>query len=233
MASRKQKETEKTSVAFEDTKPLGTIENYAGLSLSLNMKKGSFFSIGEPGKPMQFKLTPDDWHRVVPKGLSDMESAQITQALNSGRVKIGQVLMPPIVKDASVIVKYMNIMKQSATLTEEIKETFRTLVAFGKEGGYTALEILNECLEYAQKYRKGTPWVSFIDAGIDAYEGPDQLVQDFPDDPGNYEVVIDRSEGKIIKDSSRPDNEIRATTNTIVPSVPDRVAEAELDKFLG
>lgn len=217
---------------------IGQINNYAGVVISLNQKAGSYFGLGTPSKDpasnsAQFKvwLTPKDWCAVIPPGLTDPEVTQLQNAIKSGLVILGKQYMPAAVKDPGAIQKYIDIMKYAPMLDNKAKQPFISLVNKKSDGNYTALEILNACLREEESSRHREVWISFLKDGIKAYNGPDILVQDFSDDPGNYTVTLDPSSLTVI-DDSRKDNK-PAKLDKPKSKLNEKQKESALKKYLG
>ena len=128
-----------------ELKPLGSVENHKGLVVSLNMKKASFFGVGDPGKDVKLWLTPEAWSATIPNNLSDEEARQITHGLNVGAIVAEKKWIPPVDKVQGTKEKYAALLK-SNRLDEKAKEPFIDLVKKKEEGGYTPLEILTHCM---------------------------------------------------------------------------------------
>lgn len=222
MAQRKRKDKRPQT-------PLGAIKNHAGIVVSLNLKKRTYFGIGK-NDDLKLWLDNEHWAAKVPEGLSDEEALQLTRAIHAGIVVVGKKRIPAIEKEFEVKASFLSKVKNARVLDDKSKGPFRDLVRAGKAGGFTALEILSECLQWEKANRGRQEWILFLQAGIDSYDGPLQLVEDFPDDEDNYDVTI--SQG-IVHSSTKKDDLRIPVTPEGVGTVSEQVAQRELDEFLG
>ena len=231
MANSKKKTTKKTASkkATVAVQPLGALDNHAGVVLSINMKAGAYFGVGTDDE-MKVWLSPDNWHTTVPKGLTESEALQITLAIQANKIVVGKTWIPAITKAVGTIEEYVKIVKTARMLDEKVKQVFRDLVARGSDGGYTALEILSQCLSFERSNRNRDPWLIFIQAGIDSYQGPLQLVEDFVDEDA-YEVTIDKERGVVIEDTGKKDD-LHIPVASVISPEESKAAAADLDKFL-
>lgn len=217
---------------------IGQVNNYAGTIISLNQKNGSYIGIGpiateSKGPSSQYKvwLTPKEWHTAVPEGLTADETMQLEHAIKSGLVVIGKHYLPAAVKNPAVVQKYIKLMKESPMLDAKAKKPFINLVNAKSEGFYTALEILSACIKEEESTRRRETWITFLKDGLRSYNGPEMLVQDYSDDPGNYTVTIDPQSLTIVEDS-------RGDKKPKEPEKPKsklsaKQKEEALKKFLG
>jgi len=178
---------------------LGNIKNFAGAIFSLDQRKASILGIGDKQPKVWF--TAKAWCLVIPEGLTDTEAMQLQGAINTGTLVPGKVYIPAKQKDDNTIPKYLALLRR--TLTPPNKAPFIDLVHKKSEGNYSAKEILSACIADEQKVRNRADWITFLKAGLSAYEGPDYVVEDREDDPEAYVVTIDPTT-KVIQSDSRP-----------------------------
>lgn len=212
---------------------IGYINNYAGTVVSLDMRKSTYFGVGKTETGFKLWLSKANWCDTIPEGLSDEEVRTIELALQGGVIVMGEHWIPSVEKDKTVLAKYMELSRKP--LSEANKKPFRDLVLKKKEGGYTAQEILEYVSSVETKTTKRIPWLIFLKAGIDTYEGPVQLVQDFPDDPLNKRVSIDRTSNSVVSEefinqSMRTDFKVPFDGNVIVS---DEEKEQAINEYLG
>lgn len=171
---------------------LGVIDGYKDQFVSINLKMETYFGLGlRDGGQKKLWLSPENYFDLVPEDLTDKEREQLGFAISSGKIVLGKVWIPPLDKDKGVIDKYVKALSDSLGLTKEFKEKMVNLFRYKEEGNYTALEIYKAMLEKEEKTRSRPDFLTYLKDAINAYVGPVQLVEDFPDDPGNYSVVID------------------------------------------
>jgi hypothetical protein len=172
------------------TQKLGIINNHAGETVSINLKKRTYFGLGDPADKKVW-LSPENWSTVLPNNLTVNEADMISNAIASGDLVSGKKWIPAIDKDVSVLNFYLGLLNQYRTVNQEFKDHITNLFRHKKKGNYTAIEIFRKMRdkEVEQNNRKG--FVSYLEAAIENYSGPVQLVQDFPNDPDNYKVSID------------------------------------------
>lgn len=197
---------------------LGLLNNYAGAEISLNQKRGNYFGIGDDGERPKIWLSASSWTCIVPDNLSPTEVDQLGDAIQEGRIVVGKQWIPAIEKVRGTKERYADIVLKSRALNAEAKEPFLKLHRYKKDGNYTALEILTYCKTEEDKHRSRPEWMTFLQECIDAYDGPVQLVEDFPEDPENYEVTIDPVSMTVTNDS-------RGKDALNIPSAPQQQYE--------
>lgn len=171
---------------------LGIINNYKDQFVSINLKKATYFGLGEnEDQSKKLWLSPENYFDLVPDNLTNEEVEALGVAISDDKVVLGKVWLPPVDKDKKVIKKYLSMLSEATVLTEEFKEKIVSLFRYKEEGHYTALEIFKAMLDKEKKTRDRPTFVAYLNDAIGAYIGPVQLVQDYPDDPDNYSVVID------------------------------------------
>lgn len=173
------------------TGTLGAIDNYKDQFVSINLKKTTYFGLGNDEGEMKLWLSPENWFDKMPENLTNKEADQIAQGIADGRIVLGQVWMPPVDKKKEVLDKYVKLLSEYPGLTPEFKEIIISLFRYKEEGNYTALEIFKAMLDKEKNTRNRPPFIAYLNDAIEAYVGPVQLVQDYPDDPENYKVTID------------------------------------------
>ena len=185
---------------------LGTIDGYAGQTISLDRRRSPYFGAGrlEDGN-FTIWLHSEQWHVEVPSNLDSVTVTEIAHALARGTIVLGRQWLPPITKEPKVRQDYIELVKNGSRLTEEDKEPFRMLLRRKSDGGYTALEIFAACRTYELRHRNRKPWLEFLQLGIDSYTGPEQLVEDYEDDD-SYQVTV--KDGKVIASSKQVTREI-------------------------
>ena len=100
-------------------------------------------------------------------------------------------------------------------------------------GNWTPLEIYTYCIKQERETRGRKEWIDFLTEAIANYNGPALLVEDFVDDPDNYEVVIDPNVG-IVMDSRgdvKKDKLYIEYADMSLTTASPQVAAAALDKF--
>lgn len=231
MAARKN--TQKKDATEEVANaPLGSVNNHAGVVVSLNMKSAAYFGVGEPGETPKLWLDQDRWSAAIPGDLTAEEADVVSKALKAGTIMSGRKWLPAVTKVLGTKEIYTAFL--NGPLKKEVREKFVNLVKKESEGGYTALEILTECMDKERRSRSRMEWLGFLQEAIDHYQGPVQLVQDFEHDPDNYEVKIDPS-SMIVEDDSRGDvkkDPLKIPVDAIGEGF-QKAEEKDLDAFLG
>ncbi|RMG69768.1 MAG: hypothetical protein D6710_08255 [Nitrospirae bacterium] len=225
------KESEEKVVTTSDdndtTSPIGVVGSLAGQIVSINMKQGPCWGIrvNEEGKTPVF-LSPEQWYAKLPDDLTIEEEGIVNKAIQSGQIVLGKKWLPAITKGKGVKERYLAIVERNDMLTPQVKQPFIDLVKKQYEEGWTALEILVYCKEQEMKKRSRVHWLAFLQEAINNYSGPVQLVQDFPDDPENYEVTIDPVTKTVVSDSRNPEPQVEP------PAPPTKADEEKLKAFL-
>jgi hypothetical protein len=193
----------RTNKENEQLKQLGYTNGYAGAELSINLKQQTYFGLGDPEEGMKFWLSPENWCDVVPEGLTEKEITSIETAIKAGELVLGKKWIPVVDKEPLVLEGYVNLLDENHTITEEFRETIRDLFRHKVKGNYTALEIFDAMIEHEKKKRRRQPFIVFLQAAIDNYAGPAQLVQDYPTDPDNYSVTIDPVSKQVVSSNNK------------------------------
>lgn len=184
---------------------LGAINNYAGTEVSLNLKKASYWGLGDNDRGKIFWLSTENWCGTIPDDVNSEDATQIANAFAAGTLVMGREWIPALDKDKTVLRKYEQVLNDYKYVNDEFKNIWRDLLSRKKEGNYTAREILSHCIEQERKLRNRKPHLAWLEDALDYYEGPDFLVQDFPDDPDNYEVTIDATTSQVVSSTRDKD----------------------------
>ena len=184
---------------------LGAINNFAGTEVSLNLKKASYWGLGDDKRGKVFWLSSESWSGVIPDDVSSEDAAKIASAFASGTLVMGREWIPALDKDKTVLRKYEQVLNDHKYITDEFKDTWRDLLNRKNVGNYTAREIISHCITLERKLRNRKPQIEWLEAALDYYEGPDFLVQDFPNDPDNYEATVDPTTATIVSSTRKSD----------------------------
>lgn len=219
---------------------IGYINNFAGVIVSLNLKKSPYLGVGPiRGEHGKFKLwlNSHKWCAAIPEGLTDEDAKYLQAMLNAGILVEGRHYLPPIEKLTKTVQDWVMLVKTSRMLTRSIKDQFIALVRKKQEGGYTAFEILTSCLNFEESNQRRADWILFLNEGLKAYDGPRVLMENTEDDPEAYAVTIDAT-GIIVEDSRDKDPQKKEKTKkkahqpeTLTTTQDER--EKMLSKFLG
>jgi hypothetical protein len=213
---------------------LGNINNYAGTTISLNQKEGSFFGLGDDERGMILWLTPEDWWGVIPDTVNSTDAAMLTKAIQNNRVVLGKSFCPPLDKDPSVLTKYADALADNRYVTNEFKDVIRSVLSRKSDGNYTAREIISYCMECERKTRNRKDFLTWLTEALEYYTGPDFLVEDYVEDA--YDVKIDNSTMAIVSDSrsedkKKSDTKPKRKTSRKKKASPE--AEAALKELFG
>ncbi len=198
----------KAAKAVKKPGTLGVINDYKDQFVSINLKVETYFGLGErEDGTKKLWLSPENWFDMVPDDLTESEIGQLGVAIQNSTVVLGKIWIPVIDKDKKVLDKYIRMLSDYTGLTQEFKDVIVSLFRYKEEGNYTALEIFKAMLEREKKTRNRPTFVAYLNDAIGSYIGPVQLVEDFPDDPDNYSVIID--DGIVVasdrKENPKPD----------------------------
>lgn len=232
-ANKQESQAEEEVVALAGN--IGSIQNFAGTVISLNQKRQAFFGVGDTGRKeneSKIWLTKDNWYCTIPEGLSAEEVDQLARALQMGIVKEGKHWIPPVDKVAGTCEKYAAVVLQNGP-TKEAKQPFIDLVKTESTGGYTAQEILKFCQDAERKGRSRPEWIRWLQEAIDHCTGPEMLVEDFPNDPGNYTAVVDPATMQVVQ-TDAPKDDLKIDVAAMgLGTAPSQVAQEALEDFLG
>ena len=199
---------------------------YVGKFISLNMKKASFFGVGErEDGTNKVWLSSSNWCDQIPEDINNQDLNTIIYALNSETIVFGKEWIPALEKDENVKTKYISYLTATRVCDNQFKDKIRHLVSHKKEGNYTALEILREMIKKEKEGRSRPDFLNFLNDAIDHYVGPVSLVQDYPDDPENFSVEIDPISKTIVSTTKKGGGSLRLEQEPV--SSEDRTAAIE------
>jgi hypothetical protein len=210
----------------QEVPKLGQINNFADTVVSINLKKASFWAVGKTDNGFKIELNATQWAGRIPDNLTESEVALVDKAIGSNIIIIGKKYIPPIDKETGVKDKYLKLCMASPC-TAEAKQPFIDLVRKKKEGGWTALGVLSYVKSKDAETRSRSDWQVFLQDGINAYDGPVKLVEDFTDDADNYEVVIDPVTKTIVSDTRKEDGQFNIPVG-VVPSLDEQEKREKL-----
>jgi hypothetical protein len=199
MAQSKKKEV-KTEVKEENTGYFGRLGNYEGQFVSLDMKKTTFFGVGErEDGQKKVWLSPTNWFDKIPDDLTSEETEIVAKSLAAGTIVVGTRWLPAVSKDKTIKEQYIRLLREHRTADEEFKTRIRAFVRHKNHGGYTAQEILNEMITREKESANRVDILEFLNDGLSYYHGPAILVEDYPDDTDNYSITIDMETFKVLE----------------------------------
>ena len=200
----------------ENTGKLGVFNNYAGQFVSLNMKQTTYFGLGQTDTGQnKLWLSSDNWCDKVPESLTDQETMLLSQAIQQGKVVMGKKWLPALKKDTEVKTKYVGLLRQYRSCTDQFKNHIRAIVLKKHEGNYTPTEIVRAMLAAENAAGARTDFLVFLKDALSHCTGPVSLVEDFPTDPENYSVTIDPVSMQIIDTTKK-----RKAEAEVIASVP-------------
>ena len=177
--------------------PRATVVNsLSGKEISINLKATSYFGVGP------IWLTPENYWCVVPDTLTYEEYATLSKSLQNGTVVLGKVFVPPVEKASNVLEKYWLAIERNGFDNKKTKTDFSMLIKRGSDSGWTALEIVNYCLEKENSGRRRKEVIRLLEQVIKNYDGPLRLYEPPDSDQGIKKVVV------------TADGTIKATTNS-------------------
>lgn len=168
---------------------LGIVNNNAGIVVSLNQRAMPFFGIGMDKNTGNCRvwLSPKAWCALLPVDLTQEEANQVRVAINKGLLVEGRRYMPAVVKDTTVLNKYIEIVKTSHVVDKKAKDPFIALVLNKQEGNYTAGEIITACIKFEEGRSRRPIWMAFLNDAFKNYDGPLTLIEDYSNSPDAYD----------------------------------------------
>lgn len=186
-----------SQVVVSDTPAPQKINNsLVGKEISINLKKETYFGLGN------IWLTPDAYWCTIPDNMTPEQYNIIDKSLQAGTIVLGKVFIPPIDKASNTLEKYWLMIKESGLESKKAKSEFAMLIKRGSDSGWTALEIVNYCIEKETKGRKRKDVLRLLEQVAKNYDGPVRLY-----DPP------DEAEG-VKKVTINPDGSVKVTTNS-------------------
>lgn len=129
-------------------KPVSSVK---GKTISLNLKSETFFGVGS------IWLTPKNYTTVVPSTLTPDQEEIIQTALNSGLLLEGDVYVPPLDRQESVLEEYWQLIRayglDPADPKSKSMPAFRKLLKTGRDRNWTAKEVAKYCIKQETAYK--------------------------------------------------------------------------------
>ena len=168
----------------------------AGREVSINLKVNSYFGVGP------IWLTPENYWCVIPEGLSREDYDIIARSIQNGTLVLGKVFVPPVEKASNVLEKYWLSIERSGFDNKKTKTDFSMLIKRGSDSGWTALEVVNYCLEKENSGKRRKEVIRLLEQVAKNYDGPLRLYEPPDTAQGIKKVTI------------TPDGTMTATTNS-------------------
>ncbi len=162
-----------------------------GKTISINLKAGTYFGVGD------IWLTPDNYWAEVPDNLLAADYAVIERAIKAGTVQLGQHFIPPVEKASNTLEKYWLMIERRGFDDKQVKADFSMLLRRGQDSGWTALEIVNYCIEKEQAGKRRKEVIRLLDQVAKNYDGPLRLY-DPPDTAEGIKKVTVNPDGTVL-----------------------------------
>jgi len=168
----------------------------AGKEVSINLKEESYFGVGP------IWLTPENFWCTIPDNLSASEYDILAKSIKSGKLVLGKTFIPPVDKASNTLEKYWLMIERNGFDHKNTKSEFSMLIKRGSDSGWTALEIVNYCLEKENKGRRRKEIIRLLEQVAKNYDGPLSLYEP-PDTAEGIKKVTLTADGtvKITKNS--------------------------------
>lgn len=190
----------------------GGINSLVGQVISINLKAGSYYGVEDT----DIWLTPTRYWATVPEGLNEDAYDQIQKGLETGRVVLGKVFIPPVDKPAGVIDEYWAVVKSNG-IGEKTKAKFRE-IALRKnwiDRNYTFMEITLDCIKREQGSKHRSEVLAWLNMVLDQCEGPLRVYEP-PDDAEGIKTITMTDDGsnEMVMETKDEDG------NPVEPSTP-------------
>ena len=216
--------------ATRKSKPkLGISGKLGGQFVSLNQKVANYFGLsnGENEQPALW-LSAENWVDKLPETLTPEQEVQIEKALSLQKIILGKEWIPAIDKNPSVLDGWLKVLSKSRTVKGDFELAMQELFRYKQDGNYTALEIATAMLEKEESSLNRPHFVQYLTDFCNHCDGPNFLVEDYPEDPENYTVTINRDTMEVTDIEERNDkptqvsNEIASRENPTVDDPQER-----------
>lgn len=170
----------KIDLGEKEVSPLKQKKSIKGEIVSINLKLQTFFGVNI------IWLTPTRYWARVPENINEAEEKIINNAIRSGHLILGKKYMPPIDRNSKVKDSYRNLIQNTVgvTLDDNSSRKILELVRKEKEGGWTASEIINHCIESEKEKRNRPKILQFLREAVSMYNGPETLVPSYSEEEG-------------------------------------------------
>ena len=162
----------------------------AGNLISINLKANSYFGVGP------IWLTPENYWCEVPHGLSSDEYLTIQKSINVGTIVLGKQFIAPVDKPSNILEKYWMMIERQGMDNKKTKAEFSMLIRRGTDSGWTALEIVNYCLERENKGKRRKDVIRLLEQVAKNYDGPLRLYEP-PDEAEGIKKVTITADGLV------------------------------------
>lgn len=148
----------------------------AGLDISLDLSKQTFFGIGN------IWLSPVSHTCKVPENLSKEDISILKEHINNGIIKLNsKEFIPPITRSDEVLKEYFDFIKQyGLDLTDPKSKSiskFKNLIRLNVDRNWSVKEIVRYCIEQETKYKNRTPVLKLLKNVLDNSQAPDNLTE--------------------------------------------------------
>jgi hypothetical protein len=126
-----------------------------------------------------------------------------------------------------VLSYYVSLITKHKRLDEEFREEIRNLFRHKKAGNYTAMEIFRAMVKKETDSNNRKAFINYLNEAIDNCQGPVQLVEDFPEDPGNYNITIDPATMQIVSSDKSPEKLLNSMDFKGLDNPDERAAALE------
>jgi hypothetical protein len=176
--------------------PSPSTSSLVGKEISINLKEESYFGVGP------IWLTPENYWCVVPDNLSAADYNVIGNAIRSGKIVVGKTFIPPVDKVSNTLEKYWLMIERNGFDHKNTKSEFSMLIRRGSDSGWTALEVVNYCIEKETKGRRRKEIIRLLEQVAKNYDGPLSLYDPPETAQGIKKVTIS------------PDGSVKITKNS-------------------
>lgn len=147
-----------------------------GKEVSLNQKKASNFRIGS------LDLTNKRYSAKIKEDITSDQEQVIRKGLSMGLIVEGNVYIPPIDRDNTVLEEYWNLIKvydlNPADPRSKSMPKFKLLYKKGVDRNWTAKEVAKFCMEQEKKYKNRERVLKLLNDLHKYSDCPDTLLEE-------------------------------------------------------
>ena len=185
------------------------LSSLAGQDISIDLTRRAYFGVGD------IWLSPDNYWCTVPDNMTSAQYAIIDSCLQNGSIHLGKTFIPPMNKASDVPEKYWVSIERNGFDNKKAKADFALLLRRGHDQGWTALEIVNFCLEKERAGKNRKNILALLTQTSKYYDGP-MTLWDPPDTKEGIKKVIIKPDGTVVA-TTNSGAEVAKSLNEVPP----------------
>jgi len=165
---------------------VGGVDALVGEVISLNLKKGPFFMIGD------ISLTPERYWKTVSANMSDDYYATLRASLQSGYIVRGKQRILLVDKPEGVLDAWTTMLNREGRSKTSVA-AFKQLIRDKVDNGYPLAEIARHCLKHERNHKNREDVNKLLEQVLMYVEKESFYDQEvFDDEEGSVDISLTR-----------------------------------------